>query len=68
MATAGCSNSAFFDGGLVENKTEGEGVFPGGWPIPAHPDRKINPIMRRKILFKRFPFVAFEWVQFFYFY
>jgi hypothetical protein len=68
MATAGCSDSTFFEGGLVENKTEGEEVFPGVWPIPAHPDRKIDPIMRRKILFRRFPFLAFVWAQFFYFY
>jgi hypothetical protein len=43
----------------VENKTEGEGVLRGIGPIPAHPDRKLNPIMRRKIFFRRFPFVAF---------
>jgi hypothetical protein len=53
------------DGGLVETNTEGEGVFPGVWPIPAHPDRKINPIMRKRILLKRFPFLAFAWAQFF---
>ena len=67
MVTAGCANPISFDGGLAENKTEAEGILPGLRPIPAHPDRKIIPIVRRKILFRRFPFLAFVWVRFFYY-